>query len=96
MNLSIESVDVPLDDELRQLINQKFSSLGKLYDRIWECRMVVRRNEANFSLEASMVLPRFSLVSQQQGLSVEAALQKLTRDLSRQLRRHLLSREEIW
>jgi ribosomal subunit interface protein len=100
MNISIESVNVQVPEELRQMINQKFMHLMKQYDRIRDCLVIIHRQQVNdekvYILEASLMMPRFSLVSRQQGNTIEIALKKLIQDLSRQLRRYLLSREEIW
>ncbi|MDP4262237.1 MAG: ribosome-associated translation inhibitor RaiA [Bacteroidota bacterium] len=100
MQLNIESPDVPIDDRLLKLVMNNFSHIGKMYDRIVKCQVILKKvpdnHKKEFGIEACLVLPGYSLFAEDKAVTFEIALHKVINNIIRQLRRYKSKRGEIW
>lgn len=100
MQLIIESPHVAVDNKLQKLIMDRFGFIGKIYDRIVKCQVLLKKEPDNrenfFSIEAILILPGCSLFARDKAETFEMALHKVIDDITRQLRRYKDKREEIW
>lgn len=98
MTLQIESPHFEPGEKLVQMVENRFSHLGKMYDRINHCD-VVMRNEKNdrqraCSVEVKMEVPGSILFATEKKESFELALKNVIEDLEHQLRKHKEELEE--
>lgn len=96
MQLQIESPHFEAGKKITKLIHSKFEHLGKRYDRINRCDVVLRKEKNDkreyFFIEAKMEVPRTILFANDKAETFEMALDKVIHDLEHQLDRH---KEEI-
>ncbi len=96
MKLQIESPHVEPDKKLVKLVRSKFEHLGKKYDRINRCDVLLRKEKSDvqkiFSIEVKMEVPGTMLFASDKAETFELALDKVIHDLEHQLRRF---KEEI-
>lgn len=96
MQLQIESPHIEPNKRLTNLIRSKFEQLGRRYDRINRCDVVLRKGKDDkqkyFFIEAKMEVPRKILFAMEKAETFEMALDKVISDLEHQLDRH---KEEI-
>lgn len=96
MQLQIESPHIEAGKKITNLIRSKFEHLGKRYDRINRCDVVLRKGKNDkqkyFFIEAKMEVPRKILFANDKAETFEMALDKVINDLEHQLERH---KEEI-
>lgn len=89
MQLQIESPHIETSEKLIDLIQAKFDHLGKRYNRIHSCTIILRKEKSdvqkNYSIEAKMEVPRSILFASEKDESFEKALSKLLDDLVHQL-----------
>lgn len=99
MQLQIESPHIETGNKLTSLIRSKFEHLGKRYDRIKRCDVVLRREKNDkqeyFFIEAKMEVPRTILFANDKAETFEIALDKVINDLEHQLNRHKEEIEEV-
>ncbi len=99
MQLQIESPHFEPSKKLTSLIHNKFEHLGKRYDRINHCDIVLRREkndiQKNSFVEAKMEVPRKLLFASDRDETFEIAIDKVIHDLEQQLRRHKEELEEM-
>jgi ribosomal subunit interface protein len=76
--------------KLTDLIQAKFDHLGKRYERIGHCDVVLRKEPGdmlkNYFVEAKMTLPGAILFSSDRNTTFKTALDKVIHDLEHQLR----------
>jgi putative sigma-54 modulation protein len=98
MLLQIESPHIELTKETENHIRSKFEHLGKRYDRINHCDIVLRKEENDeqkyFFVEAKMEVPRIILFAQEKDETIFVAVDKVIQDLEQQLRRYKEELEE--
>lgn len=98
MNIVIESPHIEGEQIPESLIRRKFEHLGKLYDRIVYCNVVLRKEKSevqnSFFIEAKIKVPKSILFSSDTAESFEATLNKVIHDLENQLRSHKEKMEE--
>lgn len=91
MQLRIDSPQMTPDAELTNRIESKFEQLGKMYDRIESCTVVLRKEkhdkQKNCFMEARMEVPKRTLFASETEETFELALDKLLDDLENQLRK---------
>jgi len=96
MQLQIESPHIEVGKKITNLIRSKFEHLGKRYDRINRCDVVLRKEKSDkqkyFFIEAKMEVPKAILFASEKAGTFEMALDKVIDDLEHQLNRH---KEEI-
>lgn len=99
MQLQIESPHIETGKTLTNLVRRKFEHLGKRYDRINRCDVVLRKEKNNkqkyFFVEAKMEVPQTILFAHDKAESFEIALDKVINDLEHQLNRHKEEIEEV-
>ncbi len=99
MQLQIESPHIEIGKKITNLIRSKFEHLGKIYERINRCDVVLRKEkddeQKNFFIEAKMEVPRTILFASDKAESFEIALEKVINDLEHQLNRHKEEIEEV-
>ena len=99
MRIQIESPHVEIDRELASQIRAKFNHLGKRYDRIECCDVVLKREKSdkqqNFFVEVKMDVPGKVLFASDKAETFEMALEKVVKDLEHQLNRHKEEIEEV-
>ena len=99
MQLQIESPHIEAGKKITSLIRRKFEHLGKRYDRINHCDVVLRKGKSDkqkyFTIEAKMEVPRKILFASDEAESFEIALDKVIHDLEHQLNRHKEEIEEL-
>ena len=91
MHLQIESPHFKPGEKLTSLIQSKFEHLGKRYDRITHCGVVLKREKSDTQksfIEAKMEVPQGLLFASDKGETFEMALDKVIHDLEHQLRRY--------
>lgn len=92
MQLQIESPHIDPNKRLTNLVRSKFEHLGKRYDRINRCDVVLRKGkndkQKHCFIEAKMEVPRRILFANEEAGTFEMALDKLINDLEHQLDRH--------
>jgi ribosomal subunit interface protein len=92
MQLQIESPHFKPGEELNNLIQRKFEHLGKRYERINHCEVLLRKEnsdtERNSFMEAKMEVPGRLLFASDKDETFEMALDKVIHDLEHQLRRY--------
>ncbi|MBZ5859010.1 ribosome hibernation-promoting factor, HPF/YfiA family [Flavihumibacter profundi] len=99
MQLQIESPHIEPDDKLMELVSEKFEHLGKRYDRIGTCTVVLRKEKSDvrkyYSIEAKMEVPKSKILfASDRAESFEIALEKVVDDLEHQLRKFKEELEE--
>lgn len=99
MQLQIESPHIEAGKKITNLIRSKFRHLGKRYERINRCDVVLRKEKSDkqkyFFIEAKMEVPRTILFASDKAESFELALDKVINDLEHQLNRHKEEIEEV-
>lgn len=90
MQLRIETPHAELDEGVKNLVRSKFEHLGKRYERIFRCDVVLREEKSDiqkyFFVEAKMEVPQKILFARERAESFEMALGKVVHDLEHQLR----------
>lgn len=98
MQVIIESPRIRISEKLSGLVRSKFENMGKLFDRINHCNVVLRKEkndlQKKFLVSANMNLPKAALFGEDRAESFEVALDKVVQDLEHQLRRHKEKLEE--
>ena len=91
MYLHIESIHIEPGEELTNLIQRKIEQLGKRYERINHCDVVLRKDkndvQQSFFIETKMEVPGNILFASEKAVSFEKALSKVVDDLEHQLRK---------
>jgi ribosomal subunit interface protein len=99
MQLTIESPGLKIDDKLEILIQSKFDDLEKLYGRITNSLVVLRKENDDrkkyFQLEAQLSVPKKILFANDKAETFEIALHKVIDDLEHQLHRYKEEREGV-
>jgi putative sigma-54 modulation protein len=99
MQIQIESPGIETGEKLINLIRTKFDHLGKRYERINRCDVLLKKVKSDkkkyFFIEAKMEVPRRILFASDNAESFEAALDKVIHDLEHQLNRHKEEIEEV-
>jgi ribosomal subunit interface protein len=92
MQLQIESPHFKASKKLTSHIQSKFEHLGKRYDRINHCDVVLKREKSDTQkksfIEAKMEVPQGLLFASDKDETFELALDKVIHDLEHQLRRY--------
>ena len=92
MQVNIESPHISLNEQMTGLVSSKLSHLGKLFDRINHCHVVLRTEKSDEQkkciISASMQLPGTVLFGEDRAETFEVALDKVAHDLEHQLRRY--------
>lgn len=90
MQLQIETPHAELDERVGNLVRSKFEQLGKKYERIFHCDVVLRQEKSGvqkyFFAEAKMEVPQKILFASDRAESYEMAVDKVIHDLEHQLR----------
>ena len=98
MQVQIETPHTELDETVGNLVRSKFENLGKRYEQIFHCDVVLRREKSDiqkyFFVEAKMEVPQKILFANDRAESFEVALDKVIHDLEHQLRRFKEQLEE--
>lgn len=99
MQLHIESPHFEPDEKLMELVRNRFEHLGKRYNRIGNCSVVLRKEKSNILkcsfIEAKMEVPKsVILFASEKEESFEVALDKVIDDLAHQLNRFKEELEE--
>lgn len=98
MELTIESPGVQTNDKLESLIRSKFDDLEKIYGRITNCLVVLRKENDDrkkyFHVEAQLAAPQKTLFANDKAETFEIALHKVIGDLEHQLHRYKEERED--
>jgi putative sigma-54 modulation protein len=98
MQLQIEIPHAARDEKLGNLVRSKFEHLGKRYERIFHCDVVLREEKSDiqkyFFVEAKMEVPQKTLFASEKAESFEMALDKVLHDLEHQLSRFKEELEE--
>jgi putative sigma-54 modulation protein len=99
MQLHIESPHFEPDEKLMELVRSRFEHLGKRYDRIGDCSVVLRKEQSDVQkcsfIEAKMELPKSTILfASEQEERFEVALDKVIDDLAHQLRKFKEELEE--
>lgn len=98
MQLTIESPGLPTDDQLNNLIESKFEDLGKYFDRVVDCQVVLKKENDDrqkfFKVDARLTVPQKLLFATEKAETFEKAVQMVVDDLEHQLRRFKEEREE--
>lgn len=91
MQLQIKTPHAEHDERLGDLVRNKFEHLGKRYERIFNCDVVLREEKSDiqkyFFVEAKMEVPQKILFASERAESFEIALDNVIHDLEHQLRR---------
>jgi putative sigma-54 modulation protein len=100
MQLRIESPHFDQDEKLMELVRTKFEHLGKRFDRITHCDVVLRKEKSDiqkyFFVEAKLETPKKTvLFASDRAETFELALDKVIHDLEHQLRRYKEELEEL-
>lgn len=99
MQIQIESPHIEENNELTNLIRSKFEHLGKRYERINRCDVVLRieknDKQKSFFIEAKMEVPRRILFASEKAESFERALDRVIVDLEHQLNQYKEEIEEV-
>ena len=100
MQLLIEFPGLKIEDQLLHSIQSKFEHIGRLYNRITKCRVLLKREnndqDEKFRIEAKLVVPGKVLYAQEQSGNFEASLPKVVDGLKHQLEHYKHERQEIW
>lgn len=103
MQCVIESPGLQLDKKVGDLVQSKFKALEKIYDRVTNCLVVVRKenddHKKDFQVKAQLAVPKKALYAHGQAETFEIALHKVVDNLAHQLQRYKRyknEREEIW
>ena len=98
MQVQIETPHAELDETVENLVRSKLENLGKRYDRIFHCDVVLRQEKSDiqkyFFVEAKLEVPQKILFANEKAESFEMALDKVIHDLEHQLRRFKEQLEE--
>ena len=98
MKISIESPHLDIFPELEDHINEKIGHLAKMYDRISDCQLVLKRQESasqkDFIAEARLSVPNGTLFAAEKAETPETAVNKLADDLRNQLQKYKGKLEE--
>lgn len=90
--MTIESPHLKISEKLQKEIQTKFTQLGKMYDRVHSCDVVLKKEKndrkKNYVIEARLLVPRELLFATERAETFEIALEKLTEAVEHQLRRH--------
>lgn len=99
MQLVIESPGLPTDDNLEILIRSKFDDLEKIYGRMTNAQVVLRKENDDrkkyFHVEVQLAVPQKTLFAKEQAETFEIALHKVMDDLTHQLHRYKDVQEEV-
>lgn len=91
MSINIESPHLRLGKKLQGLVQKKFQQLEKIFDRIENMDVVLRKareeHHSNYIVEAKLRVPGKILFAAEQEQSFEEALQKVVADLEHQIHR---------
>ena len=92
MQVQIESLHIEPGEELTDLINRKIEHLGKRYDRIDHCDVILRKDkndiQKSYFVETKMEGPGTVLFASENAETFEKAFGKVIDDLEHQLRRY--------
>ncbi|WP_018616431.1 ribosome hibernation-promoting factor, HPF/YfiA family [Segetibacter koreensis] len=92
MILHIETPHFESDTSLEELIRSKFEHLDKLYQRIENIDVVLRKvnddHDRNCEIEAKLLVPKKTLFATEREETFEEALRKVINDVEHQLRKH--------
>jgi putative sigma-54 modulation protein len=92
MQLQIESPHIETDESLMEKVRTRFEHLGKRYDRITGCNVVLRKEKSDvqkyFFIEAKIEVPKEILFASDRAETFEIALDKVIHDLEHQLRHY--------
>lgn len=98
MQINIDSPNLK-SDHLETIIQSKFEHLEKLYHRIEDISVVVRKvNDARnktCEIEARILVPKKTLFAIEKAETFEEAISKITSDLEHQLRKHKEELNEV-
>lgn len=96
MKITIESPHIRISQKLNKQIQTKFTQLGKMYERIAGCEVVLKREKNDkqkyYTVEARLLVPHELFFATEKAETFEMALDKLIDDIEHQLRRY---KEEI-
>ena len=99
MILHIETPHFETATSLDELIRSKFGHLGKLYPRIEDIDVVLRKvnddQNRNCEIEAKLLAPKKTLFATEREETFEEALQKVIDDVEHQLRKHKEELNEV-
>jgi ribosomal subunit interface protein len=99
MELTIESPGLQTDDQLERLIHSKFNDLAKIYGRISNSQVVLRKEKNDrkkyYHIEARVAVPQKMLFANDKAESVETALHNVIGNLEHQLHRYKEEREDF-
>lgn len=91
MQLQIESVHIEPNEEFTEVIRKKIEHLGKRYDRIKHCDVVLKKDKSDiqksFFVEVKMEVPGSILFASENAESFEKAVGKVIDNLEHQLRK---------
>jgi ribosomal subunit interface protein len=99
MQIVIESPRIRLNEKLEKLVREKFGKIGKLYDRIAHCSVILRKEkndrQKKYVVSANMSLPKAVLFGEERAESFEVAVDKVARELEHQLLKHKRRLQEL-
>jgi putative sigma-54 modulation protein len=99
MKITVESPRIRLSEKLQKQIENKFSHLEKLSDRIVNCDVILKKEknnkQKNFTVEARLLVPKELLFATEKAETFEIALDKVVDDMQQQLRRWKEEFEEV-
>jgi ribosomal subunit interface protein len=92
MNIQIESPHYEPRPETLESIEQKFNRLGKKYERIENCSIVLKKEKNDlkkkYFVEARLQVPGTVLFASERDELIEVAIDKLLIDLEHQLTKY--------
>lgn len=92
MEVTISSIHFKADVKLEDFIREKTAKLGKLFDGVISCDVVLRldaaSNNENKIAEIRVMIPGNDLFAKKQSKSFEEAIDNAVEALRRQVKRH--------
>lgn len=91
MQIQIQTLHCQADDILLDEINEKLGKLGKLYERIEKCLVILKKEKSDikkkFIVEVRLSVPKDDLFASEQSESFGRSLSLVIADLKKQLKR---------
>jgi ribosomal subunit interface protein len=100
MKLDYKSPDVQLDQNMENLLRNKFARLEKIFDRIAGFNVFLKKihtdRKNKYEMEGRVFIPNTSFFCREKGESIENAIDNVIENLARQLKWKKEERMEIW
>jgi putative sigma-54 modulation protein len=91
-NISIQTLHVDVDNNVKEFVWDKMEQLNKIYDRIENCHVVLKKDHDGKNqdkvVEVNLIIPQKTLFSKNQAETFEQAADMVLEELKSQLQKY--------